>query len=88
MGKFCPFYVEFLIASLSVIHIVVQVSLLTFNPRPASVQPKEDSKKLENGHSIPEVDESGNRKGETIYVKYYQKFEQLVGQVSCIHEVL
>lgn len=57
--------------------------MLTSKFSPTSVQPKEDSKKaLENGHPPPELDESGNPKGERVYTKYYQQHEQPVGPVS------
>jgi pre-mRNA-processing factor 39 len=42
-------------------------------------------KPLENGHHAAEVDESGVRRGENLYTKYYQQqSEQLTGQVRIL----
>jgi pre-mRNA-processing factor 39 len=67
--------------------------LTQFSTSPASVKskpgeegkssPTDRRKPLENGHPATEVDESGVRKGENLYTKYYQQqSEQVTGQVS------
>jgi pre-mRNA-processing factor 39 len=46
----------------------------------------ERRKSFENGHPVVEVDETGIRKGENLYLKYYQQQSEPSGvQVNCLN---